>query len=43
MVGNLAVGAQPAEPAIGQVEVDLLAQPALRTDDKASTIEDSTW
>ena len=32
MVRHGAVQAQPAEPAIGQVEVDLLAEPALRAD-----------
>ena len=35
MVGHLAVEAEAAEPAIGQVQVDLLAQPPLRADAKA--------
>ncbi len=35
VIGHLAVQAQPAEPPIGQVQVDLLAQPALRADGKA--------
>ena len=35
MIGNLAVEAQPAEPAIGQIAVNLLAQPTLRTDAEA--------
>ena len=35
MVGNLAVQPQPAEPAVGQAEVDLLAQPPVRADAEA--------
>src|SRR5262249_12251711 len=32
MVGDLVVKIEPTEPAIGKVKLDLLAQPALRTD-----------
>ena len=35
MVRNLAVQPQAAEPAVGQVEVDLLAQPPLGADAEA--------
>src|SRR6202042_274986 len=37
MVGNVSVEAQSAEPAIGQIEVSLLAQPTLRTNAEAVT------
>ena len=32
MIGNLVFKPEPAEPPVGQVELDLLAQPALGTD-----------
>ena len=32
MVGDLFIEIEPTEPAIGKVKLDLLAQPALRTD-----------
>ena len=32
MIGNLVFKPEPAEPPVGQVELDLLAQPALETD-----------
>jgi len=35
MVRNVAVRAEPAEPAIGQFEGDLLPQPTLRTNAEA--------
>ncbi len=35
MVGDVAVQAQAAEPAVGKVEVDLLAEPPLRADAQA--------
>ena len=35
MIGNVAVEPQPTEPAIGQIEVDLLAQPTLRANAEA--------
>ena len=35
MVGNVAVQTQSAEPPVGQIEADLLAQPPLGTNAKA--------
>src|ERR1700693_2479159 len=35
MIGNFAVKPQSTEPAIGQIEMDLLAQPTLRTNAEA--------
>jgi len=35
MVRNVALQAEPAEPPIGEVQVNLLAQPALRADAEA--------
>ena len=35
MIGHLAVEAEPTEPAIGEVQMDLLAQPPLRADAEA--------
>ncbi len=35
VIGHLAIEAQPAKPAVGQVQVDLLAQPPLRADAEA--------
>src|SRR5215469_4139821 len=35
MVGHLAIKAQPTEPAVGEVEVNLLAQPPLGPDPEA--------
>jgi hypothetical protein len=32
VVGNIGVQPQPAEPPIGEIEMDLLAQPAFRAD-----------
>jgi hypothetical protein len=31
MIGNVAVEAQATKPAVGKIDVDLIAQPALRT------------
>jgi len=39
MVRHVAIETQPAEPSIGQVQMDLLAQPPLRPD--AKTIADN--
>ena len=35
MVGHVAIEAEPAEPAIGQVQMNLLAQPPLGADAEA--------
>ena len=35
MIGHVAVEPEPAKPAIGQVQMDLLAQPPLRADAEA--------
>ena len=35
MIGNRAVQPQPAEPTVGQIEVDIVAQPPLRADPEA--------
>ena len=35
MIGDVAVEPQPTKPAIGQIEVDLLAQPPLRANAEA--------
>src|SRR5580704_16314264 len=35
MIGNVAVEPQPTKPAIGQIEVDLVAQPTLRANAEA--------
>jgi hypothetical protein len=35
MIGNVAVDPQPTKPAIGQIEMDLLAQPTLGTNAEA--------
>ena len=35
MIGDIAVEPQSTEPAIGQIEVDLLAQPTRRTNAEA--------
>ena len=35
MIGNLVFKPEPAEPPVGQVELDLLAQPTLGTDRRA--------
>src|SRR3954453_22793595 len=35
MVGHIAVQPKPAEPAVGQIEMNLLAEPKLRADAEA--------
>lgn len=35
MIGDVAVKPQPTEPAIGQIKMDLLAQPSLRANAEA--------
>src|SRR3974377_1009403 len=42
VVGYIVIPAQPAEPAIGQVEVDFLAQPSFRANAVAISDEQHT-